>query len=56
MNETTSTPRRGNRCYRTELCGVCFRKPSLIAFLIPSSIKVFATSGTLVPWVPSLDS
>jgi hypothetical protein len=29
--------------------GLCFRKPSLIACLIPSSISVFATSGTLVP-------
>jgi hypothetical protein len=28
---------------------LCFRKPSLIASLIPSSINVFATSGTLVP-------
>jgi hypothetical protein len=34
----------------------CFRKPSLIACLIPSSINVLATSGTLVPCVPSLDS
>jgi hypothetical protein len=29
--------------------GLCFRKPFLIASLIPSSINVFATSGTLVP-------
>jgi hypothetical protein len=36
--------------------GLCLRKPSLIACLIPSSIKVLAASGTLVPWVPSLDS
>ena len=29
--------------------GLCSRKPSLIACLIPSSINVLATSGTLVP-------
>ncbi len=49
--------------FRVQRCDVdpattdpCFRKPSLIACLIPSSINVLATSGTLVPWVPSLDS
>jgi len=50
--------------FRVQRCDVdpattddpCLRKPSLIACLIPSSINVLATSGTLVPWVPSLDS
>src|SRR5450755_1390207 len=30
--------------------------PSLMASRIPSSIRVFATPGTLVPWVPCLTS
>jgi len=41
---------------RYPAAGLCLRKPSLIACRTPSSIKVLAASGTLVPWVPSLDS
>jgi hypothetical protein len=42
-------PVRAHDCDVSPAAGLCFRKPSLIACLIPSSIKVLATSGTLVP-------